>query len=275
MIVQVFAQATNDLKLFINRKTVNGGLDDVAYTGFIDSNEAVEVHEREKAHDELAVHTVSDATVARNGLAEVLDLEGPLEARRKESTERSNQRSESGESQDVELNWLHPESLVQAKEVERVRLCREYGVWNALQTSQNIRAQVIDRAYEVLVADKQVSHEVAEANSANPRANKTLDGLLRGKLNELRSPKADTAYISKNVIGDDQRSREEEPDHALEDVVHDKVGLDNNQIQSHVRPGKLGELESVVSLLQRSNEEHESYRAELAEKKESSRITYP
>jgi hypothetical protein len=36
------------------------------------------------------------------------------------------------------------------------------------------------------------------------------------------------------------------------------VSLNNDQVQSHVGPSKLGELESVVALLQRPDEEHES-----------------
>jgi hypothetical protein len=36
------------------------------------------------------------------------------------------------------------------------------------------------------------------------------------------------------------------------------VSLDNDQVQSHMSPSKLSKLESVVALLQRSDEEHES-----------------
>jgi hypothetical protein len=38
------------------------------------------------------------------------------------------------------------------------------------------------------------------------------------------------------------------------------VGLHHNEVQCHMGPGELGKLESVVTLLQRSNEEHEAYK---------------
>lgn len=223
------------------------------------------VHEREEAHDELAVHPVSDTTVARNGLAKVLDLESALETGSKESTERSDQRSESGEGQDVELNGFHPEGLVQAKDFKRVRLRREDRVWDTFKTGQSIRAEVVDGTDEVLVTDQQVGHEITKGNGAGPCAEESLNSLLRGELNKLCPSKANTANIGEDIIGDDQRSGKEEPDHALENVVHDKVSLNNNQIQSHMGPSKLGELESVVALLQRSDKEDESYQRGLAE----------
>lgn len=188
------------------------------------------VHEREEAHDELAVHAVSDTTVARNGLAKVLDLESALETGSKESTERSDQRSESGEGQDVELNGFHPEGLVQAKDFKRVRLRREDRVRNTFQTGQSIRAQVVDRTDEVRVTDQQVGHEITKGNSAGPCAEESLNSLLWGELNKLCPSKANTANVGEDIIGDDQRSGKEEPDHALENVVHDKVSLNNNQI---------------------------------------------
>lgn len=68
----------------------------------------------------------------------------------------------------------------------------------------------------------------------------------------------DAADVGKDVVGDDQGDRKEEPDHALEYVVHDKMGLDNDEVQGHVGPCELSELELVVSLLQRGDEENEA-----------------
>jgi hypothetical protein len=87
----------------------------------------------------------------------------------------------------------------------------------------------------------------------------TLDGLLRADLNKLRATESDTADVCEDVVGDDETDWQEEPDHALENVVHDKVRLHNDQVEGHVGPGELGELELVVTLLERANEEHKAW----------------
>ena len=37
------------------------------------------------------------------------------------------------------------------------------------------------------------------------------------------------------------------------------MGLYHDQVESHMRPGELGELESIMAFLKRANEEHEAY----------------
>jgi hypothetical protein len=87
----------------------------------------------------------------------------------------------------------------------------------------------------------------------------TFNSLLGADLDQLCATKSDTADVCKDVIGDDQADWQEEPDHALEDVVHDEVGLNDNQVESHVSPSKLSELELVVTLLERANEKDEAW----------------
>lgn len=86
----------------------------------------------------------------------------------------------------------------------------------------------------------------------------TFDSLLRANLDELCTAESDTADIGEDIVGDDKADGQEEPDHALKDVVHDEVGLYNDQIERHVGPGELSELELVVALLERSDEENEA-----------------
>ena len=88
----------------------------------------------------------------------------------------------------------------------------------------------------------------------------TLDGLLRANLNKLRAAESDTTDVCEDVVGDDKTDWQEEPDHALENVVHDEVRLHDNQVESHVSPSKLSELELVVTLLERADEEDEAWR---------------
>ena len=87
----------------------------------------------------------------------------------------------------------------------------------------------------------------------------TFNGLLGADLDQLRTAESDTADVREDIVGDDQADGQEEPDHALEDVVHDEVRLHNDQVKSHVGPGELSELELVVALLERANEEHEAW----------------
>jgi hypothetical protein len=109
-----------------------------------------------------------------------------------------------------------------------------------------------------LVAHEDVGHDHSENDGADPSANKTFDGLLRRNLDQLGATKGDSANVGEDVIGDDQRSGKEEPNHSLENIVDDEVRLHNNKIQCHVSPCELGELELVVTLLQGHDEEHKS-----------------
>lgn len=92
------------------------------------------------------------------------------------------------------------------------------------------------------------------------RAFHTFHRLLWRDLDELGPAKCNTAHVGKDVVDDDQAHGQEEPDHALKDVVHDEVSLHHDQVQSHVGPGELGELESVVAFLEGSNEEDEAWK---------------
>ena len=87
----------------------------------------------------------------------------------------------------------------------------------------------------------------------------TFNSLLGADLDQLCASKSDTADVREDIVRDDQADRQEEPDHALEDVVHDEVRLHDNQVESHVSPSELSELKLVVTLLKRANEEHEAF----------------
>lgn len=55
------------------------------------------------------------------------------------------------------------------------------------------------------------------------------------------------ADVREYVVRDDEGSGQEEPDHALEDVVHDEVRLHDDQEQRHVCPPELSKLEFEVA----------------------------
>ena len=89
----------------------------------------------------------------------------------------------------------------------------------------------------------------------------TFDSLLRTQLDQLRPPKRDSTNVCENVVCNDQHHRQKEPYHALKDVVHDEVRLHNDQVERHMCPGELGELELVVPFLERADEEDETCHA--------------
>lgn len=160
----------------------------------------------------------------------------------------------------MELHGRDPESVVDVGEMVRCR--REDGVGCAFESCPEVGAEVIDRADEVFVSHEDICHEEAEDDGANPGADEAFDGFLGGQLDELGTAKGDAADVGEDVIGDDQADGEEEPDHAFEDVVHDEMGLYHDQVESHVCPAELGELEAVVALFKGADEEDEAHDVE-------------
>lgn len=92
---------------------------------------------------------------------------------------------------------------------------------------------------------------------------RTFNGLFGRELDELRFAESYAADVGEDVVDDDEADGEEEPDHAFEDVVHDEVGLDDDEVERHVGPGELGELEFVVAFLEGTDEEDETWRGML------------
>ena len=117
--------------------------------------------------------------------------------------------------------------------------------------------QYVYWADEILVPHQNVRHDKTEDDCTYPRADETLDSLLGRKLNELGTTEGNATDVGENVISNDQGCWEEKPDHSLENVIHDEMGLYDNEVEGHMRPGKLGKLEAVMTFLQRANKEHE------------------
>ena len=81
----------------------------------------------------------------------------------------------------------------------------------------------VDGADEVFVAHEDIGHAKPEEDGQDPGSDETLDRLLGRELDELRAAESNAADVRKYVVGDYKRGWKEEPDHAFEDVVHDKV----------------------------------------------------
>lgn len=95
-------------------------------------------------------------------------------------------------------------------------------------------------------------------DSEDPSTQKSLDRLFRRESDKGSTTESNSADIGKYVVRYDQRGRKEEPDQSFEYVVHDEVSLDVDEVESHVRPRKLGELEFEMALLQGHNKEYKS-----------------
>lgn len=101
---EIFGQAADDLSHFVVREAVHGGFNHAADTRLVHGDETLIVHEGKEAHDELAVHSIRDATVTGDRFAKVLDLEGSFQAGGEEAAKRGDERGESGEEEDMELH---------------------------------------------------------------------------------------------------------------------------------------------------------------------------
>jgi hypothetical protein len=107
----------------------------------------------------------------------------------------------------------------------------------------------IDWTYEVFVPHQNIGHTNSKDNGKNPSSYKTFHRLLRREFYELCTAKCNATNVCKDIIANDQGDGQEEPDHSFKDIVHDKVRLNDNEVQSHMRPRELSELETVMTCL--------------------------
>ena len=70
------------------------------------AHKAVQVDVHKRGHDQLAVEAVHEAAVAGNGAAEVLEVEGALEAAGEEAAEGRQRRGEQREGERVQLEGV-------------------------------------------------------------------------------------------------------------------------------------------------------------------------
>lgn len=153
LVAEIAAHPPYQLQLLFDGQAGNSHFHDAAKTGFIDGDERVVVHVSEEPHDELAIHAISHAAMARNRVAKVLDLEGALQAGREEAAERSDERGECCQDQGVELNRGHGqgEALIHVgrEEEERrqaVGLEVENRVTGALEASEDVCGEILGRS---------------------------------------------------------------------------------------------------------------------------------
>ena len=108
------------------------------------SDETLIIHEGEKAHNELAIHAIGDAAVARDGLAEVFDFESTFEAGSEEAAEGRDERGEGCEDKNVELHGRDEDDAVDLRPGgEVVGSGKEHGVRGAGEAGEDVGTEVL------------------------------------------------------------------------------------------------------------------------------------
>lgn len=148
LVDQVLAQPLDQFNLLLCGEPCYGLLDEVAHAGLVHSNEARIVHEDEEAHDKLTVHAIRHTSMTWDGVSEILDFEGTLEAGCEEATKGSNERRKCRKYQDVEVDRPDVErhgdmGPCWRSEEEVVCVMEEDGVRSAVQAAVKVRAKIL------------------------------------------------------------------------------------------------------------------------------------
>mmetsp|Transcript_6268 Transcript_6268/g.13755 ORF Transcript_6268/g.13755 Transcript_6268/m.13755 type:complete len:249 (+) Transcript_6268:625-1371(+) len=179
-------------------------------------------------HQHLAVKAVSDASVAGDGVAKVLHLEGALETTGKEATKWCDDGGEDGEHHGVQLHRHGGEAHVADLLRQVPRQCRlhqaqhllqrprqllrrlhqapaalaEDGVSGAVQAAQR---QVPPGACQPLELRHELGCEEGEGDCEDESADEALPGLLGGQLDEGRAAKEEACQVRGDVVDDDEQ----------------------------------------------------------------------
>jgi hypothetical protein len=269
MINQILRQNLHHLKLLLIRQPRNRRLNNTPHSRMVRRDKTAVVEKRNTPHDELAIKPIRRAPVTGDAVAKVLDLEGALEAGGEEAAEGRDERGEGGEDDHVELHGEDVDGVGEdgeeggeafGDEGDGVGARCEDGVGHALEAREDGGAQVVDGADEEFVLCEEVRCDYAPDDGEEPGAQEAFPGFLGRDLDQLVPAEGDAAEVGEDVVGYDHGDGEDEPDEAFEDVVDDEVGLADDEEERHVGPGELGELELVVALLQREDEEDEAWK---------------
>ena len=148
---QILPQPPHQLHHLVRLQPMHGRLNHPAHARLVHRDETRVVHETEQPHDELAVHAVRDAPVARDRLAEVFDFEGAFEPRGEEAAEGGDEGGKGREDEDVELHRGDVESWGEFGEEggevvgDAVGVGDEDGVGGAGEAGDDVGAEVLGK----------------------------------------------------------------------------------------------------------------------------------
>jgi len=177
--------------------------------------------------------------VTRDRITEIFDIERTLETRREEPAERCDKGSEGGENDRVELERCPGDRSEfttsdrldsgddRTRETEALPF--EYVIGSALNVGEGVRREILNWADHEVVTHEESSPGYGEDHGNEESSNETFDSLLRTQLDELVSTEEHTADVSSDIVHNDQRSGEPEPDHTLKDIVDDEMTADYDE----------------------------------------------
>ena len=112
LVIQILSHSPHHFHLLLHRQPLNRILNHPSHRRLVHGDKTLVIHEREKAHDELAIHAVCDAAVSGDAVPEILDLECPFQPGGEESAKGGDERCERCKDHDVELHRRDPEGVV-------------------------------------------------------------------------------------------------------------------------------------------------------------------
>lgn len=244
LLLKIAVEIPPEFKLIGVVQSENGRLQDRPHSSGGDGNKSVIVDKGKEAHDELTVHTVSDAAMAGNRITEILDLECALEARGEKAAKGGNEGRKGRQDKRVKLHRGRGDAEAGARREEKefrrlISVRQEDRVHAAIQATEKSGSEIGSRAKEVFEAQENVGQKDAKDGRHHPGPDKPLNCFLRRELDELGPAKGNAADIGEDVIRNNQSGGEEEPDETFKHIVHDEVGLANDEKQCYVSPSEL------------------------------------
>ena len=83
------------------------------------------------------------------------------------------------------------------------------------------------------------TYEHAKDDGHDPATNKSLDSFLGRQLDKGSLAPEESENVRPDIVGNDERDGQEEPDQTFKDVVDNEVRLADNQQERHMGPCKL------------------------------------
>ena len=98
-----------------------------------------------------------------------------------------------------------------------------------------------------MLFDVHLAHKVSEPethdNCGEPPSNEPLPRLLWAQLDQRGPAHREAKHVGHDVVDDHHHDGHDEPDEPLKHVLDDEVALGDHTEQSHMGPGKQGELQ--------------------------------
>lgn len=257
-------ELSEDLMLVGEGEGVDGVKDSLDISvGRTDESGIVDIDE--ESNEELAVHAISDTSVAGDELVKVLLLEGALHGRGEESTEGGDDGSKETNDDSVELDGHEVQVANESGKRELEGQNLRHGLRREERTngtSSRRGSELSSRATEPINITEEASREEGDDDGDRSGTNKALPGLVgrqggQRTVDKLASNRH-TNEVGHNIVTDDQGVGQHEPEETVVNVHRNHTRLDDNAQKGHQHPGQLTELVLDSILTKRDDEEQET-----------------